>query len=106
MKHTPLPWVVRDDQTGGAYVFDIETADGKGHIASVVAFEEYGVVHPVDRANADLIVTACNNHERLVDALQRLVHETEMDFENRGRICPFTGEARAALALLPSGNKG
>lgn len=59
MSHTELPWEL----------------DGNGHIySSVITGQESRTATPYGEANAEFIVKACNNHEKLIKALEPFTH--------------------------------
>jgi len=89
-KHTPLPWVIRKG--------DVEAKKRPGMtIAAIIESSVFGSGHCYSttekerRANAQLIVTAVNNHAKLVEALRELVDWAHPD---------LTHNAKAVLAQL------
>ena len=93
MKHTRLPWcsaVIHSGKyRGGIGIFN--RAEMRGNLFCVLP---RGSVE-IQAANAALIVSACNAHAVLVDAL-RLLKET---IEEGGNIFAAIAAANAALKL-------
>ena len=67
-KHTPLPWTYKSN----GHYFDIGVECDEGSRLGIYPLAAIGVRH-ADEANAKLIVTAVNNHDRLVEALRMVV---------------------------------
>jgi hypothetical protein len=77
MNHSPLPWKVRVHPVNPNEFF-VEASRLQMHHPTnieVMADDHGGEEYPtaVKRADADFIVKACNNHDRLVDALSNLM---------------------------------
>jgi hypothetical protein len=64
MKHTATPWKLDEDNPN--MIMDAQN----GIIIDLFPSEQ---PPEQDKANAQFIVTACNNHEALVDAAQRMI---------------------------------
>ncbi len=70
MEHTKLPWRVEPLNSGGLIVSTADPHnDGSNEVCEI---NGHWVHKHVQEGNAEFIVKACNNHERLVDALQRI----------------------------------
>lgn len=73
--HTPLPWRWDErlnlilDETGEAIAENILLTHPKGYVV---------VNDPERQANAQYIITACNHHERLVQALEMMVEASNV----------------------------
>lgn len=86
-QHSPLPWRIARDVWEG-----IEAADGTG----IAMWNGIESIVPRD-ADAEFIVTACNSHDALVDALEQAAGILP-DCDNRHGDEVLT-VVRAALAL-------
>ena len=79
-KHTPTPYYapVESAVKHGFPRWDIIAKDGDS-IARIARVFPVGNSKKKRQANADFIVTACNNHEALLDALEYMIdmHEGE-----------------------------
>ena len=93
-KHTPLPWVIRKG--------DVEAKKRPGMtIAAIIESSVFGSGHCYSttekerRANAQLIVTAVNNHAKLVEALRMLLKDPNhpiVDANARTLLAQLDGE--------------
>ena len=67
-KHTPVPWVKRVHELGikGTDIYGVDDTfiTSVGDYSSKNSFSE-------QRANAEFIVLACNNHEKLLEACKK-----------------------------------
>ncbi len=91
MKHTPLPWRVDYDHTKKQSPFTITRGDGPlewEHLASVYLSED-----------AKFIVRACNNHYKLLNALQRIEKLGHGDGHGCGYTCAEIAKAAIKEAL-------
>ena len=86
--HTKIPWQIQ--VTGG----------DREHISGA----EYGMWIMVDghdyekrKTDAAFIVRAVNNHDNLVNLIQRLLDNAEIDALNEPELEPLCEQARAAL---------
>lgn len=94
-KHSPLPFMF-EVMTGG----NVEIRDAQGnHVAFL-----FGAYSSMNTANAEFIINACNNFERLVAAcevaLQTLKHD---DCWSEGQpASPSTSDIIEALVVCPA----
>lgn len=77
LNRTPTPWIVNccTRRSTGLYRWQIATEEGRDAevIATVPVQLLIGPGDPVAEANADFIVLAVNNHERLVKAIRNML---------------------------------
>jgi hypothetical protein len=71
-RHTPTPW----EHDGCGLIYGMPPGDGDEapFVADVISEREcaaFGIVTDAERANAALIVRACNAHDGFVDALKQ-----------------------------------
>ena len=73
MEHTKLPWLqAHRIKANGMYGTEIFSKDGRT-IAELAWYPkpmDSGVIGTYRQANAEFIITACNNHEKLLAALK------------------------------------
>lgn len=85
MKHSDLPWTYRDVSGAGLQIYGIVpfnadcaefiTKKGEQLIYKMLAYETWVQFEPAEwdemqTANAEFIVKACNNHEKLIEAVK------------------------------------
>lgn len=108
---TPRPWSVDEN-----ILMDGETTktvmiwghEGPGYGRAAMAYAEHGDdSNEAVLANAELIVTAVNAHEQLVEALQKAVRELRAVDEDAQAddYADLIEEASAALELAQKGTK-
>jgi len=69
MKHTSLPWSINTKALGL-----IESESAHRSCASASSYSDGSeAAHEENEANAAFIVKACNNHQKLLDAMKGLV---------------------------------
>ena len=101
-KHSPLPWRIGHEQTGYRWPVILSSSEAYGDLSktktlsqteeSPVEICSISESWPIDsdgtpeqmlaQANADLIVTAANNHDKLVEALRRLSIKKPFSWES------------------------
>ena len=99
--HAPLPWVQND--AGLIYGQTVGDDDEAPFVADVIAEREraaFGILSDVERANASLIITACNTHHDLVEALEAFVDDIDGRFGEVPEDCEAYHMAAAVLARL------
>ncbi len=99
--HAPLPWV--QNAAGLIYGQTIGDDDEAPFIADVIADREraaFGILTDVERANANLIIAACNTHYELVAALEAFVDDIDGRFGEVPEDCDAYHTATAVLARL------
>jgi hypothetical protein len=104
-KGTPLPWFAVKNENYDVIEIRSDSREGMVEIATV----DIGFAGPIEieqLANSDFIVTACNNHEALVEALTKI---TEY-IDNEGppakeweAITEWCEKGKAALARVREG---
>lgn len=108
-KHTPTPWIAAQY---GPKTWGLGSAPSKG-IPSGAVFKVQcvndDVKSPAAIADMQFILTACNSHDALVDALELLYNETAdyIRLNNLGNTHHNESmkRARAALSLARGGGK-
>ncbi len=69
--HTPLPWKGTDSRTG---IFSAGEPLGKNKIIGICAVDAVSRPLSENIANADFILTACNSHYDLLEALEKIAN--------------------------------
>ena len=110
MTHTPTPWAIGSHNLRAIVKDAPDIADGCDHYMLAVTSAHSLVGQDEAAANAAFIVKAVNNHERLVKALEAVVHDVN-EYERINRLAPTPGHvecwdciarAKAVLAdLIP-----
>ena len=101
ISHAPLPWVENDG--GLIYGQTIGDDDEAPFVADVIAEREraaFGMLSDVERANASLIITACNTHHDLVAALEAFIDDIDGRFGEVPEDCEAYHMATAVLVRL------
>lgn len=98
MKHTPLPWEVVETE----HTLHVRS-NGTLFVADCMSEKDRSDIDE-DRANADLIVLAVNNHEKLVEALKTLLEcsPCQNGCDPNDMTCA-TNAARSLLAQIEKG---
>lgn len=104
MKHTPTPWIFREQ--GDANQFCILTKDGGGWVLGLLHNGE--PLHAQQEANFRFILRACNAHDELVAALETVTEllegfrehpiDQDLDDDEAPIIAPALDAALAAIA--------
>ena len=93
--HSPLPWRI---QMAGPII------QIRPHSKKLADKDDYPIAgiggDPIDRANAELIVTAVNHHERMVAILRRVANPNQHGDPVNRETADLRVEARAILAEL------
>ena len=93
-EHTELPWIYRSN----GHYFEIGV-EHKDSVMPVYPSACIGVGHEQE-ANAQLIVTAVNNHSRLVEALQEVTDLAVTLVKGEGQNPCYEDEIVSAVKLL------
>ena len=104
--HTPLPWVIND--TG--LIFGQVTGDDDEVplVADVICDRQragLGILTDTEQANGELIVTACNAHAAMLEALELAVSVLEFDCHvdgSSGDYMDAIHSGKSAIALARS----
>jgi len=72
--HTPLPWKPSDSGIG---IWSAGEPLGKNKIISICSCDAVSRPKDENKANADFILRACNNHYELLQALETLLASLE-----------------------------
>lgn len=69
MKHTPTTWTWGFNESKADSPPNVEILDTEGVAIIALCHDDYGR----EEANAAFIVLACNNHDKLVEALKKAI---------------------------------
>lgn len=73
MKHTPTPFEVRHSDAAGETLLVLPS--GRQRQGRMIARVQH-MMNEQRRADAEFIATACNNHDALIDVLDRVMSAT------------------------------
>ncbi len=86
MNTTPIPWKIKPDDKYSVALARLVDANGKR-----IFTNQY------NDNTAALIVRAVNNHQKLIDVLEALVHDEEATYKVSGHQLTLVENGRAAL---------
>lgn len=112
-KHTPTPWKVRylnpEDKDDHTCFIEAPKAEGMAYGLDVCGDDYSGYGHEKQRrVNMEFIVTACNNHNALVEMVKRHRNILNLvatigdypDEKERERVAEMVTEAQALISSI------